>query len=126
MVRTLFFCMVLRKSSEITNNKLNFSQYNIFHNYEYFSFSLRFDLFSIIAKETMEQWNNLVCCSSSCFLVLLCFYYGPLQCFSTYFHQLKEVGVLRTMLFLLTMTRISYYSNFCYTKLCSRESWIKN
>ena len=36
MARTLFFCMVLRKFSEITYNKPIFSQYNIFYNYEYF------------------------------------------------------------------------------------------
>ena len=36
MARTLFFCMVLRKSSEITNNKQILSQYNIFDNDEYF------------------------------------------------------------------------------------------
>ena len=26
---------------------------------------------------------------------MLCTYYGPLQCFSTYFRKLKEIGVLR-------------------------------
>ena len=34
-------------------------------------------------------------CSSPCFCVLLCTNYGPLQCFSTYFRKLKEIGVLR-------------------------------
>ena len=61
MARTLFFRMVLRKFSEITNNKPIFSQYNIFYNYEYFFFSLRFDLFSIIAKEVNQIRNNVVC-----------------------------------------------------------------
>ena len=36
-----------------------------------------------------------MCCSSPCFLVLLCTHYGPLQCFATYFCKLKEIGVLR-------------------------------
>ena len=45
-------------------------------------FSLRFDLFSIIAKEVSQIRNNVVCCSSPCFLVLLCTHNGPLQCFS--------------------------------------------
>ena len=61
MARTLFFRMVLRKFSEITNNKPIFSQYNIFYNYEYFFFSLRFDLFSIIAKEVNQIRSNVVC-----------------------------------------------------------------
>ena len=51
MARTLFFPMVFRKFSEITNNKLIFSQYNIFYNYEYFLFQSVFDLLSIIAEE---------------------------------------------------------------------------
>ena len=38
-----------------------------------------------------------MCCSSPCFLVLLCTHYGPLQCFSTYFRKLKEIGVLRSI-----------------------------
>ena len=36
-----------------------------------------------------------MCCSSPCFLILLCTHYGPLQCFPTYFRKLKEIGVLR-------------------------------
>ena len=39
MART-FFRMVFRKFSETTKNKLIFSQYNIFYNYEYFFFSV--------------------------------------------------------------------------------------
>ena len=35
MARTLFFGMVFRKFSEITNKKPIFSRYNIFYNYEY-------------------------------------------------------------------------------------------
>ena len=51
MARTLFFPKVFRKFSEITNNKLIFSQYNIFYNYEYFLFQSVFDLLSIITEE---------------------------------------------------------------------------
>ena len=36
-----------------------------------------------------------MCCSSPCFLFLLCTHYGPLQCFSAYFRKLKEIRVLR-------------------------------
>ena len=38
MTKTLFFGMVFRKFPEITKNKPIFSQYNLFYNYEYFSF----------------------------------------------------------------------------------------
>ena len=37
-----FFCMVLKKFSEITNNKPIFSQYNIFYNNEYLFFQAAF------------------------------------------------------------------------------------
>ena len=62
-------------------------------------FSLRFDLFSIIAKEVNQirnLWCNVVCVVARLvFLFLLCTHYRPLQCFSTYFRKLKEIGVLR-------------------------------
>ena len=94
MART-FFRMVFTKSSEITNNKPIFSQYNIFYNYEYFFFSLRFDLFSIIAKEVNQIRNNAVCAVARLVFLFCCaLTQGPLQCFSTYFRILKEVGVL--------------------------------
>ena len=55
-----------------------------------------FDRFSIIAiKSQSNQEQCSLCCSSPCFCVLLCNHYGPLQCFSTSFRKLKEVGVLR-------------------------------
>ena len=68
MARTLFFRMVFRKFSEITNNKPIFSQYNIFYNY---FFSLRLDLFSIIAKEVNQMRNNVVCVVA-CHIFLFC------------------------------------------------------
>ena len=61
MARTLFFCIVLRKFSEITNNKAIFSQYNIFYKYKYLFFNLRFNIFSIIAKKVNQIRNNVVC-----------------------------------------------------------------
>ena len=51
-------------------------------------------LFNRQRSKSNQQQCSLYC-SSPCFLVLLCTYYGPLQCFSTYFRKLKEIGVLR-------------------------------
>ena len=96
MARTLFFCMVLRKFSEITNNKPIFTQYNIFNNYEYFFFQSAFwFLFNHHQRSQSNQKQCSLCSGSPCFRVLLSTHYEPLQCFSTYFHKLKEIGVLR-------------------------------
>ena len=96
MTRTLFFHIVLRKFSEITNNKPIFSQYNIFYNYEYFFFQSAFwSLFNHHQRSQSNQKQCNLCCGSPCFCVLLCTHYGALQCFSTYFRELKEIGVLR-------------------------------
>ena len=109
MTRTLFFHMVLRKISEITSNKLIFSQYNTFYNCEYFFLQSAFwPLLNHGKKSQSNQEQCSLCCSSSCFIILLCTHYGQLPCFSTDFRTLKEAGVLRlmcfhTMLFLLTM-----------------------
>ena len=92
MAKTLFLHMVLRKFSEITNNQQIFSQCNIFYNYEYLFFRL---LFNHRQRSQSNQEQCSLCCSSPCFLVLLCTHYGPLQCFSTYFRNLKEIVVLR-------------------------------
>ena len=93
MARTLFFHMVLRKFSEITSNKPIFSQYNIFCNYEYFFLQSAF--WSLFNHRQSNQEQCSMCCGSPCFRVLLCTHYGPLQCFSTYFRKLKEIGVLQ-------------------------------
>ena len=74
MTRTLFFRMLLRKFLEIANNKPVFSQYNIFYKLNIYFFNLRFDLFSIIAKEVNKIRNNVVyvvarLCCSLCFAV---------------------------------------------------------
>ena len=96
MTRTLFFCMVFRKFSEITKNKPIFSQYNIFYNYEYFFFqSVFWSFFNHRERSQSNQEQGSLCCSSPCFRVLLCTHYGPLKCFSTYFRKLKEIRVLR-------------------------------
>ena len=91
MARTLFIRMVLRKLSEITNNKPILISTIFFTIMNISFFSLRFDLFS--SQSNQEQCS--LCCSSPCFRVLLCTHYGSLQRFSTYFHKLKEIGVLR-------------------------------
>ena len=105
MARTLFCRMVLRKFSEITNNKPTFSQYNIFYNYFLFSFFTivcKYSLFQYVfwsffnhcQKSQSNQEQSSLHCSSSCFLVLLSTHYWLLQCFSAYFCKLKEIGVL--------------------------------
>ena len=64
---------LLRKSSEITNNKPTFTQYNIFFTIMNISFfSLRFDLFSIIAKEVNQIRNNLVCVVAHLVFLFFC------------------------------------------------------
>ena len=96
MARILFFRMVLRKLSKITNNKPTFTQNNIFYSDEYFFFQSGFrSLFNHDQRSQSNQKQCNLCCGSSCFRVLLCIHYGPLQCFSTYFRKLKEIGVLR-------------------------------
>ena len=118
----LFFGMVLRKFSEITNNKPIFSQYNIFYNYEYFFFQSAFwFLFNHRQRSQSNQKQCSLRCSSPCFLVLLCTHYGPLQCFSKYFRKLKEIGVLRPItpdyVFLVTMIvliQLQLFSFQCY------------
>ena len=94
MARTLFFRMGFRKFSEITNNKPVFTQYNIFYNYEYFFFQSAFWSLLIITKEVNQIRKNVVVLwFTYCFHVSLCTHFGPLQCFSTYFCKLKEIGV---------------------------------
>ena len=63
MVRTFFFRAVLRKFSEITNNKpILFLVSTIFFTIMNISFfKLRFDLFLIIAREVNQIRNNVAC-----------------------------------------------------------------
>ena len=61
MARVLFFRMVLRKFSKITNNKPSFTQYNMFYNYE--DFSLESAFWSLFNHRQRSQSNqkNVVC-----------------------------------------------------------------
>ena len=124
MTQTLFFRMALRKFSEITKNKPIFSQCNIFYNYEYFFFKFSFwSLFNHHQKSLSNQEQYTLCYSSSCFLVLLCTHYGPLQGFGTYFRILKVVGVLRPIfpdyVISMTMEKCTKVAN------CSNLRWQK-
>ena len=125
MARTLFFRMVLRKFLEISNKKSIFRQYNNFYKYKYFFFSIcvliSFQLSPRKGQSNQEQCS--LCCSSTCFRVLLCTHYGPLQCFSTYFRKLKEIGVLRPIFpdYVIScdydITELSYISRKVYSEL---------
>ena len=91
-------CCMARKFSEITNNKSIFSHYNIFYKYSYLFFQSAFrSPFNYRQKSQSYHGHCSLCCSSPCFRALQCTHYGPLQCFSTYFRKLKEIGVLRSI-----------------------------
>ena len=51
--------------------------------------------FQSLPKNQSNQEQCSLCYSSPCFRVFLCNLSGLLQCFSTYFRNLKEIGVLR-------------------------------
>ena len=96
MARTLFFCMVFRKFSEITfNNTPIFRQHNIFYKNKHFYFQSEY-LFVIIAKKPNLISNNVVCVVArlvsafSCALTM-----GRCNRFQNNFRKLKEIGVLR-------------------------------
>ena len=114
MAITLFFCMVLRKFSEITNNKLIFSQYNIFCKYKYFFFQYSFwSLFNHCEKVNQIRNYVVLCCSSPCFRVLLCTHYGPLPV-HIFGHKKKSEfygPYFQTMLFFVTMISGAIHSN---------------
>ena len=61
MARTLFFCMVLRKLSEITNNRPILISTIFFTIMNISFFNLRFDLFSFIAKKVNQIRKNVAC-----------------------------------------------------------------
>ena len=102
--RWSFFRMVLRKFSEITDNKPIFSQYNINISF----FNLRFDLFSIIAKKVNQIRNNEVCVAARLVFVFYCAL-TTCRC-SAFQHILVNLKksefygpYFQTMLFLVTM-----------------------
>ena len=72
MARTLFFRMVLKKLSEITNNKPILISTIFFTIMNISFFSLRFDLFSVIAKEVNQIRNNVVCDAGRLVFVFCC------------------------------------------------------
>ena len=72
MARTLFFRMVLKKLSEITNNKPILISTIFFTIMNISFFSLRFDLFSIITKEVNQIRNNVACVAAH-LVFLFCF-----------------------------------------------------
>ena len=72
MVKTLFLRMVLRKLSEITNNKPIFSQYSISYKYKYLFFQSAFNLFAIIVKKVNQFRNNVVCVVARLVFVFCC------------------------------------------------------
>ena len=72
MAITLFFRMVLRKLSKITNNKPVLISTIFFTVMSISFFSLRFDLFSIIVKEVNQIRNNVVCVVARLVFVLCC------------------------------------------------------
>ena len=72
MAITLFFRMVLRKLSKITNNKPILISTILFTVMSISFFSLRFDLFSIISKEVNQIRNNVVCVVARLVFVLCC------------------------------------------------------
>ena len=119
MVSTLFFRMVLRKFSEITNNKPIFSYYNTFHRYKYFFFQPAFwSLFNHCQKKLIKSGASLLCVVALLVFVFCCVlttgrcnafqHYGPLQCFSTYFRKL-----IREWSFTAHISRLCYFLWLC-------------
>ena len=96
MARTFFSVRSLGNSQKLLKTN-QFLVSTIFsYNYEYFASQSAFwSLFNHRQRSQSNQEQCSLCCSSPCFLVLLCTHYGSLQCFSTYFRKLKEIGVLR-------------------------------
>ena len=71
MAKTLFFRMVLRKFSKITNNKPSLLSTICFTIMKISFWNLHFDLFLIIAKEVNQIRKNVVCVVVP-LVVLLC------------------------------------------------------
>ena len=117
----LVFRILVRKFSEITNNKPTFSQYSIFYNYDYFFFQSAFwSLFNHRQRSQSNQEQCSLCCSSPYFRILLYTHYGPLQCFWTYFCKLKWIGVLRSIFrgYVISCNYFNILSTVC------RNDWL--
>ena len=89
-VRCLGNSQKLLTTNQFLVSTIFFTIMNIF-----FFQSVFWSLFNHRQKSRSNQEQCSLCCCSPCFLVLLCTHDGPLQCFSTYFRKLKEMGVLR-------------------------------
>ena len=121
MTRTLSFCMVHRKLSEITNKKPIFSQYNFFYNYEYFFFQSAFwSLFNYRQRSQSNQKQCSLCCSSPCFLVLLPTHYGPLHAFQHIF------VIKRNRSFTSHISRLCYFLWLCSSQVYTLKHQTKN
>ena len=110
MAITLFFRMVLRKFSEITNNKPIFSQYNIFYKYKYFFFQSSFwSLFNHCEKVNQIRYY-VVCVVARLVFVFYCaLTTGRCNAFQHIFGNKKKSEFygpyFQTMLFLVTMMK---------------------
>ena len=117
--------MVLRKFSEIINNKPIFRQCNIFCKYKYFYFQSTFwSLFNNRQKTKSNQEQCSLCCSSRCFNVFMCTHYEPLQCYSTYSRKLKETGVLRSVFPDYIISCDYCCGHIRYFLACSNYFWV--
>ena len=121
MARTLFFQMVLKNFSVITNNKQIFSQCKIFYNCEYFFFQSAFwSLLNHWQRSQSDQEQCSLCCSSPCYRA----HYGPLQYFSTFFRKLKQVWVLRPI-FPDYVISCGYFFNKWFPECFLHDMWLK-
>ena len=82
----------LLKTNQFLVSAIFFTIMNIFIQPAFWSF------FNHCQRSQSNQEQCSLCCNSPCFRVLLCTHYEPLQCFSTSFRKLKEIGVLRPLL----------------------------
>ena len=102
MTRTLFFRMVL------TNNKPIFLHYNIFYNYEYFFFSLRFDLLPIIATKEVNQIRNNTVCVVAPLVYLFCYSLWAIAMLFNIFSYIKK-----NRSFTANISRLCYFLWLC-------------
>ena len=117
MARILFFRMVFRKFSELLKTNQFLVSAIFFPIMDIFFFQSAFwSLFNHRQRSESNREQCSMCCGSPCFLVLLCTHYGSLQCFSTYFLKLKEIGVLRSIF-------ADYFISCDYDKINPKCYW---
>ena len=110
MARILFFSIVLRKLSEISNNKPILISTIFFTIMNISFFSLRFDLFSIIAKKVNQIRNNVVCIAARLVFMFRCgLTMSRCNAFQHIFVYQKKSEFygpyVQSMLFLVTMVK---------------------